>query len=157
MRDEPYPEGIFVGYRYFDTFEKPVRYGFGYGLSYTEFALSTKNVEASDEGIDVVVEVTNTGRVSGRDVVQIYASVPMNPQEEYRRLAGYQKTKLLQPRRDREITIQLPKERFERYDEASGLRGLSMPVTFCFLRETVWKAARSRPESACPAPLFWNS
>lgn len=119
VKEEPYPEGIFVGYRYFDTFEKAVRYGFGYGLSYTEFALSTKNVEASDEGIDVVVEVTNTGRVSGRDVVQIYASVPC-PQEEYRRLAGYQKTKLLQPEETERVTIHLPKERFERYDEASA-------------------------------------
>ena len=119
VKEEPYPEGIFVGYRYFDTFEKPVRYGFGYGLSYTGFSQKTKKVITSCAGINVVVDVTNTGHISGRNVVQIYASVPC-PQEEYRRLAGYQKTKLLAPGETETVTIHLAKERFERYDEASA-------------------------------------
>ena len=80
VNTEKYQEGIYVGYRYFDTFDVPVRYPFGYGLSYTDFSVSTKGIEAvnTESGkpeIAVTVEVTNTGDTyCGKEVVQIYVS-----------------------------------------------------------------------------------
>ena len=99
---EFYEEGIYVGYRYFDTFQVPVRYSFGHGLSYTNFRTVVKNIRvtnASGPKILVSVEVQNIGqKFSGREVVQVYVSAPDGRLEkEYRRLCGFAKTKLLGP------------------------------------------------------------
>ena len=66
LMKEKYEEGIFVGYRYFDTFEVPVRYSFGYGMSYTDFEIRTDDIKVSGRGmmnpkVSVTVTVTNTG------------------------------------------------------------------------------------------------
>ena len=108
---EYYNEGIYVGYRYFDTFEVPVRYGFGYGLSYTTFALRMVNVsfiryDTRHTALRLVVEVTNTGTRPGREVVQIYASCPQkNMTKEYRRLVGFAKSDELLPGKSQDVEI----------------------------------------------------
>lgn len=124
VEHEEYVEGIYVGYRYFDTFDKPVRYGFGYGLSYTSFGIEQVGISHYDLGtqnpsIGVKVRVTNTGSCSGREVVQVYVSCPQDKEEkEFRRLAGYQKTKLLAPKETQELEIVFPLYQLASYDES---------------------------------------
>lgn len=111
VKTEKYEEGIYVGYRYFDTFQVPVRYSFGYGLSYTSFSLAVKDIaKASDASVSVTVSVTNTGDTySGKEVVQVYASCPQEGLEkEYRRLVGFTKTALLAPGQSQDLTIEIP-------------------------------------------------
>lgn len=111
VETERYEEGIYVGYRYFDTFQVPVRYPFGFGLSYTDFAIEVKDITKTDsEALSLTVLVTNTGNTySGKEVVQIYASCPQEKMEkEYRRLAGFAKTKLLAPGTSQELSISIP-------------------------------------------------
>lgn len=107
-----YEEGIYVGYRYFDTFEKPVAYGFGYGLSYTSFELKWgsllwKNPRTlDDEACEIKVVVTNTGNYPGKEVIQLYVSIPDGKLEQpKRRLVAYAKTKLLQKGESQELTL----------------------------------------------------
>lgn len=96
-----YSEDIYVGYRYFETIPgaaKFVRYPFGYGLSYTTFALTGAVCGASDGKITAAVHVTNTGDVAGKEVVQIYFSAPQGKLgKPARQLAAFCKTKLLAP------------------------------------------------------------
>ena len=101
---EEYREGIYVGYRYFDTFDVPVRYSFGYGLSYTDFDIKVTDVskKISSKGrpsFSVSVDVTNIGATySGKEVVQVYVSCPQGKlHKEFRRLTAFEKTKLLAP------------------------------------------------------------
>ena len=96
---EEYKEGIFVGYRYFDSFGKKPLFPFGFGLSYTEFKIEFKGIETSEKELAVEMKVTNIGDTyAGKEVVQIYASLPQTEvKKEYRRLVGYAKTKFLQP------------------------------------------------------------
>lgn len=111
VQTEKYEEGIYVGYRYFDTFQVPVRYPFGYGLSYTDFDITVKGLnKVSEDSVSVTVCVTNTGDTySGKEVVQVYVSCPQEGMEkEYRRLAGFAKTALLAPGQSQELTIEIP-------------------------------------------------
>ena len=119
VEKEFYEEGIYVGYRYFDTFAVPVRYGFGYGLSYTTFEIKEKNVQCDKEhNIQVSVSVKNTGDTAGKEVVQIYASLPGGQVEkEAHRLVAYGKTALLQPEEEQTLTFQIPADRFTFYAE----------------------------------------
>ncbi len=96
---EEYTEGIYVGYRYFDRFGVEVRYPFGYGLSYTSFSLSGAKAEYSGTAASVSVTVTNTGSAyAGKEVAQLYVACPSGILEkEVKRLAAFQKTKLLDP------------------------------------------------------------
>lgn len=105
--DEYYTDGIYVGYRYFDTFNVTPSYCFGYGKSFTEFALETLNVEADAEAVHVTVKVTNIGsEYAGKEVVQIYYSAPEGHIEKpYQELAGFGKTKLLNPGESQEMTV----------------------------------------------------
>ncbi|MGN0998372.1 MAG: glycoside hydrolase family 3 protein [Faecousia sp.] len=96
VRNEYYKEGIYVGYRYFDSFRKEVRYPFGFGLSYTNFSVETKSVTLNQTSVTARVEVRNTGAVSGKEVVQLYVSVP-GGKKEYQRLVTFEKTKILEP------------------------------------------------------------
>lgn len=95
--DEPltltYREGIYVGYRYFDTFSVPVRYGFGAGLSYTEFFIRPLPLVQDGDALHLPVQVTNIGlRHAGRETVQVYATCPRGGQDrEYRRLVAFAK------------------------------------------------------------------
>ena len=124
---ERYEEGIYVGYRYFDTFEVPVRYGFGFGLSYTTFTirvvhLSFIHPNTKQATVRIVAEVTNTGTVAGREVVQVYASCPQkNMTKEYRRLVGFTKTGVIEPGKLEDVEILIPISGLASYsDKAPG-------------------------------------
>ena len=99
LEREEYKEGIYTGYRYFDTFGVKPLFPFGYGLSYTEMQIRFHGMKTSGDGVEVEAEVTNTGETfSGKEVVQVYVSLPQDESgKEYRRLAGFAKTKLLKP------------------------------------------------------------
>lgn len=107
LEDEYYNEGIFVGYRYFDTFNVAPAYPFGYGLSYTDFDIQVKSVNCAGDEVTVTAKVTNTGdKYSGREVVQVYYSAPEGKLEKpYQELAGFAKTKLLAPGESQELTV----------------------------------------------------
>jgi beta-glucosidase len=109
-----YEEGIYVGYRYYNTFNVKPAYEFGYGLSYTNFAYGPVKLSSStfNGKITATVTVTNSGKVAGKEVVQLYVSAPAGnldkPAEE---LKGFAKTSLLQPGKSETITFTLnPKD-----------------------------------------------
>ena len=118
IHDEYYEEGIYVGYRYFDTFDVTPAYPFGYGKSYTTFDVKTEEVTADAKQISVKVRVTNTGTTySGKEVVQVYYSAPAGKLEKpYQELAAYAKTKELAPGESEELIITYPVERMASYD-----------------------------------------
>ncbi len=96
--DTRYKEGIYVGYRYFDTMHKPVLFPFGYGLGYTTFELMNHDVKAEKTRIIVSSMVKNTGAFPGKEVVQVYASVPGGVLDQpYQMLAAWVKTQELAP------------------------------------------------------------
>ena len=117
-----YGEGLFIGYRYYDSRELPVEFSFGYGLSYTSFAYSSPQVSAESfqdvEGITVSVKVTNTGEVAGKEVVQVYVhdqkSRLVRP---YKELKGFAKV-ALQPGETKTVTVPLNFRAFAYYDPA---------------------------------------
>ncbi len=119
VEEEFYEEGIYVGYRYFDTFDVPVRYSFGYGLSYTDFETELVSVRWDEKrkNIEVTAKVTNSGSVfSGKEVVQLYVTPPEGEMEkEFRRLAGFAKTTLLAPGESGEVTIAVSPEGLASY------------------------------------------
>ena len=117
--EEYYNEGIYVGYRYFDSFGIPVRYGYGFGLSYTEFSLEFKGIqEDKGRGVILDVNVKNTGKVAGREVIQVYAVCPDEKlAKERRRLVAFKKTKLLSPGEEICLSLDVPFERLTSYSE----------------------------------------
>lgn len=124
---EYYEEGIYVGYRYFDSFGIKHRYSFGYGMSYTDFEIRTQEpaIIGSEDGqmLQIQVAVKNIGsRYSGKEVVQIYASCPQTKMEkELRRLCGFGKTKLLASGEEEVLSIPFPVKQLASFDEeASG-------------------------------------
>lgn len=91
-------EGINIGYRYFNTVNRPVSYPFGYGLSYTEFSYDNSVVKATGKGFKASIRVKNIGKVAGRESVQLYVSAPAGGLEKPAcELKAFAKTKLLQP------------------------------------------------------------
>ena len=103
-----YDDGIYVGYRYYNTFKVPVAYEFGYGLSYTNFAYSGLKLSSNlfNKQITATVTIKNRGSVAGREVVELYLSAPASsldkPTEE---LKGFAKTRLLKPGESQQITF----------------------------------------------------
>ena len=99
LKDEYYKEGIYVGYRYFDSFGVEPAYPFGFGLSYTDFSIHSAGAAAQDSVVTVNAIVTNTGsRWSGKEVVQLYLSAPNGHlHKEYQALAAFAKTGELSP------------------------------------------------------------
>ena len=122
-----YVEGIYVGYKFYETaakeglinYEKTVQYPFGYGLSYTEFDIRLCGINTASKGVTVTVEVENTGTTySGKEVVQIYASLPQDgSRKEFRRLVGYEKTEELKPGEKEMLNIVLPAKAFASFLE----------------------------------------
>jgi beta-glucosidase len=126
---EVYGEGVYVGYRYFDSFYKTiaadpasvVSYPFGYGLSYTTFAITTQSVTATGTTVTVKAKVTNTGQVAGKDVVEVYYSAPAGALDKpYQELAGYGKTGLMAPGESQIVTITFNTVDMASYDAAKA-------------------------------------
>lgn len=121
-----YTEDIFVGYRYYDLHPDKVKYPFGYGLSYTTFKYTSIelskdvfNLANEDETIEVKVTVRNTGKVPGKEVVQLYVRANDSSIERpYKELRGFAKTRLLAPGEKEQITFTLDKRAFAYFDEA---------------------------------------
>ncbi len=115
-----YQEGIYVGYRYFETFAKDkVQFPFGHGLSYTSFRKEITSYNTSGDEITVSVKVTNTGSVSGKDTAQIYYSAPYTQggiEKSAICLAGYQKTDILAPGESEVVTVKFDKNDMASYD-----------------------------------------
>lgn len=134
-----YVEGIYVGYRYYETryedtvmgtgntsgynYTADVAYPFGYGLSYTDFAWSNYSVKENADSFDVSVTVTNTGAVTGKDVVEAYFQSPYTDYDRENKiekasieLAGFGKTETLAPGASETVTINIPKEELRTYD-----------------------------------------
>lgn len=116
-----YDEGIYVGYRYFNTFKKrAIAYPFGHGLSYTAFKFDKMTVTEAEGGWTVKVNVKNTGKVAGKDVVQLYVKAPRKGLDKpERELKGFAKTPLLNPGETCEVEIFISKESLASYDESA--------------------------------------
>ncbi|MCD8119596.1 MAG: glycoside hydrolase family 3 C-terminal domain-containing protein [Lachnospiraceae bacterium] len=120
-----YWEDIYAGYRYFDTFDQPVLYPFGHGLSYTSFEICVASVKKTENGISVKTKVKNTGDRAGKEVVQVYVSwtdfgaekSKGSPEHPYQELKGFEKTSLLAPGQGEEVTVFLPWKELSVYDE----------------------------------------
>lgn len=116
-----YTDDIYVGYRYFETVpgaQDKVVYPFGYGLSYTTFDISVSSVNVSDESVEFTVSVTNTGKCSGKEVVQIYYSAPKGLLgKANKELGAFAKTKLLNPGETQEISLVIKAETMASYDD----------------------------------------
>ena len=119
--DIRYLEGIYVGYRYFDTVGKKALYPFGFGLSYTDFLVSGKEVSVDGSKISVTAEVKNTGRTGGREVVQVYVSVPGGRLDQpYQALAAFCKTEPVEPGACTELSLSFDLRDLASYDEESS-------------------------------------
>lgn len=116
-----YEEGIYVGYRYFNTFnKKAIAYPFGYGLSYTDFKFDDMTIVETEGGWKVSVLVTNTGKVAGKDVVQLYVKAPGKELDKpERELKGFAKTPVLNPGESYNAEIFVSKESLASFDEAA--------------------------------------
>jgi len=111
-------EDIYVGYRYFDTFNREVAYPFGYGLSYTSFSFSKAAVKVSGDKVTVSVTVKNTGGVSGKEVAQVYVTAPKGKIEKpSQELKTFAKTLELKPGESQVLTMQIPVRMLASFDE----------------------------------------
>ena len=126
-----YNEGIYVGYRYYETryegdekaYWKAVQYPFGYGLSYTDFNWETTGVTMDENSVIWNVTVTNAGDMAGKDVVQLYFSAPYLPggvEKSAIELATYSKTKLLEPGESQDLVLTFPIRDMASYDMSRG-------------------------------------
>ena len=118
MEDTEYREGIYVGYRYFDSFKKRPLFPFGYGLSYTTFEWKEEETVLDGEEVKVLVRVRNSGNRAGREVIQLYLSCPSGKLDKaYQDLVAFAKTKELQPGEEEVLTLSFPLSLDASYDE----------------------------------------
>jgi beta-glucosidase len=164
IENEKYEEGIYVGYRYFDSFDKEVAYPFGFGLSYTDFDIQAGSVTADDVSVSVEASVKNTGsKYAGKEVVQVYVSCPQSGlAKESKRLCGFAKTKLLNPGESETVKITFPAKMLASFDEAksawvveAGLYGVwtgnsSRAVTLTGVLKTEEPAVIEEVKHICP-------
>jgi len=118
-----YQEGIYVGYRYYDTFDVKTAYEFGYGLSYTDFEYSNLKLSSNSfqDKITLSVDVKNTGNMSGKDVAQLYISAPAGRLEKpEKELKGFVKTGLLAPGETQTITFVISARDLSSFDTATS-------------------------------------
>lgn len=117
-----YSDGIWVGYRHFDTRKVEVAYPFGFGLSYTTFGYSDLKVDASDTGpVRASVRVTNTGKVAGSEVAQVYVSAPQGTLEKPRQeLRAFGKTGVLQPGQSQVLQFEIEGRDLASFDTGRG-------------------------------------
>ena len=116
-----YQENIYNGYRYFDSFRKEVLFPFGYGLSYTEFAMDVDCIIKAEKGINAKIRVKNVGYHAGKEVVQLYVSMSDGKTERAEQeLKGFEKTRLLKPGQEECVCIHIPWDEFAYYDEKAS-------------------------------------
>lgn len=129
-----YKEGIFVGYRYFETYARDrVLYPFGYGLSYTEFEMYNYTLDISDGIAYVGVDVKNIGRVCGKEVVQVYFSAPKGKlSKPYIQLCAYEKTALLKPGESRRVELCFKLEDMASFDDEGEYMGSYILEKGCY-------------------------
>lgn len=120
LETEEYKEGIYVGYRYFDSFSIKPLFPFGYGMSYTDFSIKFEKILITEAGVCVAVTVKNTGECyCGKEVVQIYITLPQTGlDKEYHRLVGFAKTNTLYPGETQKITILIEGKQLASFSEA---------------------------------------
>ena len=125
-------EDIYVGYRFFDTFQREVAYPFGFGLSYTTFEFSKPAVKVNGDNITVNITVKNTGKVSGKEVAQVYVTAPKGKLEKpAQELKGFAKTRELKPGESQTLTIAIAHRDLASFDEA-GSQWLAEAGTYTF-------------------------
>ena len=117
-----YEEDVYVGYRYFDSFEVPVSYPFGFGLSYTTFEYSDAKIAEKGDAYEVNVTVKNTGAHEGKEVVELYISAPDNKaaNKPAKELKAYAKTKQLKPGESETLKLTVKAEDLASFDEAAS-------------------------------------
>jgi beta-glucosidase len=115
-------EDIYVGYRFFDTFGRNVAYPFGYGLSYTTFTFENVKIkELKNEKLEVEVTVKNTGKVAGKEVVQVYVQAPKGKLEKpAQELKAFAKTRELKAGESQTLTMTIPVRDLASFDEAAS-------------------------------------
>lgn len=128
MKREPwevvYKEDIFVGYRYFQTFDVPVSYEFGYGKSYSTFKYQNLKIDKTDfkDSITVSVDIKNTSKIKGKEVVQVYVSAPngklVKPQSE---LVAFGKTKSLESGENEILSFNISAKDMASFDEDNSV------------------------------------
>lgn len=119
INDTRYKEGIYVGYRYFDSVGKRALFPFGYGVSYTTFDISTDSVKAEGDTLQVLATVKNTGKYPGKEVVQVYVSAPDGKLDKaYQELAGFKKTPTLNPGESCQVAVPFQLSSLASYDES---------------------------------------
>lgn len=133
LDNENYAEGIYVGYRYYDTFGVKPRFPFGYGLSYSTFEVQSKQVKIQGRTVQVYADVTNCGSYAGKEVVQLYLSCPdKNQKKEYQSLVGFEKTQEIKPGETVEVQMTFDFGKGASFDEARSCWVLEEGV-YCLL------------------------
>ena len=122
IAEELYCGGIYVGYKYFDSFKIKPRYEFGFGMSYTDFNIYIEKITNNKNIIEIQTTVKNTGnKFSGKEVIQIYVSMPIgNIHKEYQRLVAFAKTKELKPGEEQKLLLKFSLLDLVSYDEKSA-------------------------------------
>jgi beta-glucosidase len=117
-----YEEDIYVGYRYFDSFEVPVSYPFGYGLSYTTFEYSDAKIAQKNDIYDVTVTIKNTGDREGKEVVELYVAAPdaKAANKPAKELKAFAKTKSLKPGENETLTLSITADQLASFDETAS-------------------------------------
>ena len=139
-------EDIYVGYRFFDTFNREVAYPFGFGLSYTTFEFSKPAVKAKGkDDVEISITVKNTGAVSGKEVAQVYVQAPKGKLEKpAQELKAFAKTRELQPGESQTLTMTIPVRDLASFDEA-GSQWLTEAGNYTF---RIGNSSRNLPLSA---------
>ncbi len=121
INETRYNEGVYVGYRYFDTVGKKPIYPFGYGLSFTTFSLEHETMDVDGEVVNLSVSVKNTGEYSGKEVIQLYVSAPQGKIDKpYQTLAAFGKTDELSPGEEQKISLTFKLSDIASFEEQSS-------------------------------------
>lgn len=162
-----YKEGIYVGYRYFDTYQKPIAYPFGFGLSYTTFDYEIKQSEITNDTCKLAVKVNNTGKYAGKEAIQIYVKAPKGSIEKpSKELKAFGKTKLLQPGETQLLTLTWQvmdmasfNEKTSEWELAKGeyhwMVGTSSTDIKCSVLKKITKTQKEKVHNAMRLQVIW--